>query len=226
MLFFKDSLLSFPLPKTDGIPGSQFKLGTDNTGTIEYNLNKHGYRTPEFESIDWTKSLVCFGCSVTLGIGVDEKNSWPTKLGEFLKISIVNLGQGGVGIDYIVAQLVFLLNQGYYPKKIAVVWPAETRIYYWGEGSKEIQERDDLKNFFCQNDIHMLRNAQINITAFNQLSKHIPLVEMTWSNFLHLNLKISKWRKVDLGTDKIHPGPKSHLLAAEYMRDQFLSLNN
>jgi hypothetical protein len=226
MFVLKDSLLSFPLPKTDGVQGVQYKLGSDHTGTIEYNLNKHGYRTSEFETANWKNSLVCFGCSATLGIGVSENESWPTILGQLLDIPVINLGQGGVGIDYILAQLIFLLNDGLFPKKIAVVWPSETRTTYWGIGPNQPEESKNFKSSFCQNDLHMLLSAQININAFKQLSRDIPVVEMTWSNFLHLNLGIMKWNNIDKAIDQMHPGPKSHLCAAQIMKHQFLSYKN
>ena len=49
------------------------KLGWDISGKTSYRINSEGFRGKDFDNI----SVIALGCSITLGIGVHEEDSWP-----------------------------------------------------------------------------------------------------------------------------------------------------
>lgn len=63
--------------------------------SITYTFNSEGYRSPEFEK----NGIVCFGCSNTLGVGVNYEQTWPYLLGESLNLPVCNFGVGGSSTD-------------------------------------------------------------------------------------------------------------------------------
>jgi len=44
------------------------------TNPVNYTVNSQGYRTEEFEKIDWAQSVVIFGCSTVFGTGVSDES--------------------------------------------------------------------------------------------------------------------------------------------------------
>ena len=86
---------------------------------IEYNVNSRGYRTKEFDDIDWKEAIVIFGCSMTAGIGVAENETISHYLEYKSGRPVVNLGIPGAGLDFTLYNN-FLLHKNY-PKPWAVV---------------------------------------------------------------------------------------------------------
>ena len=70
-------------------------LGFLNT-PIPYRFNSHGFRTAEF---DRPVDIVCFGCSFTMGTGVQESDTWPSQLQQLSGRPVVNLGHAGSSND-------------------------------------------------------------------------------------------------------------------------------
>ena len=63
---------------------------------IVYTFNSHGFRTQEFDSdID----IVCFGCSFTMGTGVQVEDTWPMQLQSLTGMQVANLGHAGSSND-------------------------------------------------------------------------------------------------------------------------------
>jgi hypothetical protein len=64
--------------------------------SIEYKFNSHGFRTAEF---DQKIDAVCFGCSFTMGTGVQAADSWPQQLQTLAGLQVANLGHAGSSND-------------------------------------------------------------------------------------------------------------------------------
>lgn len=65
------------------------------TKEIRYNTNSDGYRTKDWETIDWKESIVMFGCSNVAGIGVAEDETISHHLSNLSGRYVVNLGISG-----------------------------------------------------------------------------------------------------------------------------------
>lgn len=66
------------------------------TNSIEYKYNSDGFRCEDF---DRNFEIVCFGCSFTMGTGVNIQDTWPSQLQNMTKKSVANLGHAGSSND-------------------------------------------------------------------------------------------------------------------------------
>jgi len=72
--------------------------------SVIYRYNSHGYRTAEFNFED--PAVLCIGCSLTEGTGVNYEDSWVAKLEKhFPDHNVYNLGVEGVSNDSITRTL-------------------------------------------------------------------------------------------------------------------------
>jgi len=103
---------------------------------VNYTLNKHGYRCPDFNIVDWSNSVVWLGCSITFGTGVDDSETVTEYFSQLCNMPVINLGQQGVGIDYIVDNLNRLSIAGVKPKHIVVQFPHTSRTLRFRSSEK------------------------------------------------------------------------------------------
>lgn len=68
----------------------------DNAAIIEYRLNRHGYRSSEF---DGSQKLLVLGCSQTHGHGMFDELTWPSLLADKLEMGFARLAKGGESIQ-------------------------------------------------------------------------------------------------------------------------------
>jgi hypothetical protein len=94
---------------------------------IKYTLNSYGYRTKEFEDIDWVNSIVMFGCSHIFGTGNDDKHTIPYFLEEMLGIPIINLGVGAASIQFCLHNSLMLYKKYGVPKTVIYCWTGLSR---------------------------------------------------------------------------------------------------
>lgn len=95
--------------------------------TVNYNLNEQNYRAPNWSSCDWNNSVLIFGCSFVFGVGVGEEDTLGNQLSKNLQLPAINLGQPGVGINFLWANSVLLRSQNINPKACVYVWPDISR---------------------------------------------------------------------------------------------------
>ena len=76
--------------------------------TIDYSFNGDGFRNPEFDTV---YDVLCFGCSFTMGTGVQASMTWPSQLQSLTGLQVANLGHAGSSND-----TVFRFALHYLPK--------------------------------------------------------------------------------------------------------------
>ena len=103
--------------------------------SITYSLNSQGFRCREFNLLEWDSSILTFGCSNTFGVGVDESDTWPHKLGLFLQKPVINLAQGGQGWGFNWVNSVRVIKAGYKPLGVVYYWPTTERMFTLPESS-------------------------------------------------------------------------------------------
>ena len=109
--------------------GKSWKYSKNN---VIYNLNKHNFRAPDFDDVQWDRSIAVFGCSNIFGTGQLEQDTIPTLMSQFTDRPIINMGVGGLGCDG-VAHNVAIMKQNYNPFLCFVVWPERARFVYKGK---------------------------------------------------------------------------------------------
>jgi len=106
------------------------------TEDITYTMNSHGYRTKQFDNIDWNNSVVILGCSCVFGTGINESDTISSILQEEINTPVINLGIGGTGADFQYNNLMRLKQNNIEPKKVIVLWPNPNRFMYYVEQDK------------------------------------------------------------------------------------------
>lgn len=145
------------------------------THPVKYTLNSLGYRTKEFDEIDWKESIVIFGCSFIFGTGVTDEHTVSYFLQELLKRPVINMGIGASSIQTALHNSI-ILNDSKYPTPKAV-------IYAWTSLNRfQIYECDSVSNAMEFGNLveHDHFNNIKNVIPFNLMN--IKMIRNLWKN--------------------------------------------
>ena len=92
-----------------------------------YTVNSQGYRCPEFETIDWERSILIFGCSNVFGVGASDEATVSSQLQLLVNRPVINLGQGATGYSFNWMNSTILKECGVRPKAVVYIWPEYSR---------------------------------------------------------------------------------------------------
>lgn len=95
---------------------------------VYYTINSQGYRCPEFKDINWTESIVMFGCSYVFAPGVDDSETMPSLLSQRLGRPVVNLGAGSTDDLFQFANTNIIYEEGIRPYAVIYLWPGIHRL--------------------------------------------------------------------------------------------------
>lgn len=101
------------------------------TKKIYYNLNSSGYRTYEWNQIDWKNSIVILGDSNTFGISLAEDEIISYFLEAKINRQVVNLGYPGGSNDAILYNSSVILERFEAPYAVIVNWSTLDRFRYY-----------------------------------------------------------------------------------------------
>jgi hypothetical protein len=98
---------------------------------ITYDVNSDGYRTKEFDLVNWAKTIVIFGGSNVYGVGCAEDETVPFLLEKITGIPVINLGVSGSSSTFALHNSGIFSN--YYPTPKAVIhsWTSPFRCPYY-----------------------------------------------------------------------------------------------
>jgi hypothetical protein len=147
------------------------------THPVKYTLNSLGYRTREFDDIDWKESIVMFGCSFVFADGVTDEHTIPYFLEQLSGRPVINMGVGSSSIQTTLHNSI-ILNDSEYPTPKAVVnmWTDLNRYQYymnnnvsyigqWNKSDDKFETIDNLIPFNLMN-VKMIRNLWKNKTIY------------------------------------------------------------
>jgi hypothetical protein len=213
-----------------------------------FRLNKINVKSDKRKSNK--KTLWTAGCSMTVGVGVDQKERWGTLLSNMLGLPETSLSLGGSSIYWASDQIL----RSDIRKDDIIVWgltnvPRVEISDNWKLSPYVVQSYADCKKKYWNLDyfdsetltlkcilsiLHVINFCQ-KIGAELYL---VNLLDLTWipticndyENFIDLtaDLKITEDINIsfiDLGTDNHHPGPKQHQQYAEKIFN-FIKENN
>ena len=132
-----------------------------------YKTNSLGYRCPEFQPLpDGGKNVVVLGCSHTFGEGLEENETWTSRVAKDSNkiLRWWNLAQRGASADLMI-RILCGTEKVLFPKIIVACWPAQSR-----------RERlDQIPQNLTSNDT--LLKTENNNTDRNNFLKNVFLLE-------------------------------------------------
>lgn len=202
----------------------------DATGFFKpgYKVNSLGYRTQEFNEIDWSNSYVIQGCSACFGVGIpDEEQTVAACLSRKLGAPVINLGVSGSGIQVQYMNMIEMLEQGIRPKGVFIIWPnadryplmEHSKILNIGPWSDQKQLDWMLNNNSRNHNLWHARAYQLMLKLAGiplyHVSHHYTNCELGLTDVFTGNF-------IDRGTDGQHWGPlmAEHVASLLYQKHQ------
>lgn len=142
---FLNSVLSRSLPgKLDWLESDtratyiqQLKVRPDDwryrNQKVEYTINTQGYRAPEWKDIDWQNSIVVYGDSCVMGVGVDDNDTIASCLERLYGRPVINMGFPGGSNEHIMYNLAQMIEVYGHPWATIVIWTMMARNIYVDE---------------------------------------------------------------------------------------------
>ena len=189
----------------------------DQASDPEYN--SFGHRCKEIADLDFDNYVLFAGCSHTVGVGVTVKQSYPYRVAKKLKCDYYNLGLGGGGIDAVEHNLLawFTLYDKP-PKYIFCEWPDYARYMKQLPGYANMTPAGNWTDpeFLVEADYPLQVKEELVYKLLNEISP-CPIIDIRFTGLgIIANNSYTIWHcKDDIGTDGLHPGPKSHKATAE-----------
>lgn len=195
------------------------------TKKVTYNLNKDFYRCPEWELINWTESIVLFGCSFAYCIGVPDDETIAFYLENLLGRPVVNLGLPGTGPLYAFQNQVIARNIFPLPHAVVNMWSCPYRIH-------EFIDSTSPAHYSVGHDSRLSFPAAWGKSIMNPVMHSyfgIKAAESLWSSTKYVST--STWLPIDRNTvhladcnldyaaDLAHFGPVSNRMLAERLAE-------
>jgi hypothetical protein len=175
---------------------------------VKYTLNSEGYRTKEFDEIDWENSIVMFGCSHVFGTGNDDSSTIPVLLENMLGIPVINMGINAASIKTISHNSLSLYNSYKTPKMVIFGWTSLSRKGLYS--THNVETTGHIFNSQEEVEDAVLTNfLLVNLTKTLWENK-CPLYEFSFFKNTAQLLKCDYYKNVDLARDDVHYGIKSH----------------
>lgn len=204
------------------------------THPVRYTVNSQGYRTQEFDKINWSESIVMFGCSHVFGVGVTDEHTIPYFLEQISGRPVINMGIGGSSIQTTLFNGTILFNSNYpMPKAIIPFWTYLNRFYlglknevlFYGDWNiKEIQTNYNKYHFITQNllNIKLFRSLWKDKVIYDEyIITDGSIGESKLIDQLDDSISVKKFSGV-LGSarDLSHSGFKDNLMMAKIIYDR------
>ena len=204
------------------------------TSSITYTCNKHGYRTKEFDDIDWANSIVLFGCSNVFGIGVDDEYTISSQLSKLINKPVINMGVGASSITFSLHNAIILRERYSIPLAVVNLWTDYSRTVYYNTNSShhcgpwniENNNNNYFKEWIAE-DSHAQTHAIFASKTSKLLWKDTKYFECSFFdrtakllNCKSIGIKGNEQTDQDLARDLAHPGIKTCYDTAVMLAEQ------
>jgi len=199
------------------------------TKDVNYSYNSYGYRTQEFEIINWEQSIVIFGCSQVEGIGVSEDETINHYLSNIMNCPVINMGQSATSIWYSFYNSVILSK--FYPAPRAVV-------HLWTDPARyTIKERDniasinhcmplnDRKSPFYMQWLKQAQNIEFHTNFITLAAECLWIGKSQYAAFTTFSALSDQFKcieTIDYARDLMHNGPQTNKLIAEEIAKELM----
>ena len=200
--------------------GDLARYGWEPHHKIEYSFNAQGFRSVAFDTD--TPGIMALGCSITVGIGIQQRDIWCERVCGAVGLPCWNLGQGGAGMDTLFRmaehwiprllprQVIMLCP----PNRFEIIDPQNRAVMLLpAEQTREYKNPPHLDPFYREWAVHpenMRLHDLKNLWAVERLCDrlNIPLHHWTWADMFDDRVD-------DYGRDLAHPGARVHQVFAE-----------
>ena len=198
------------------------RYGWEPHHKIEYHFNAQGFRSVEFDTD--TPGIMALGCSITVGIGIKQQDTWCERVSGAMALPCWNLGQGGASMDTLFRMAEHWIPR-LLPRRVLMLCPSarfeimnnqnRAVMLLPAEQTGEYKNPPHLDSFYREwitnpenTRLHDLKNLWAVERLCDRLS--IPLHHWTWADMSN------NW--VDdfaFARDLAHPGARVHQVFAE-----------
>jgi hypothetical protein len=189
---------------------------------INYTVNSYNYRCPEFDTIDWEKSIVVLGGSDFFGEGIEDENLCSTVLQRKTGWPVINLASPAASNQQIVLTMA-MLSRHYKPRCWIVGWCDVYRWMHWdtkqSDPEKIISPRGPHKEF-CHKPFPQLADAlpwyssQARVTALAIAgNRMLEFGQGAWEQSKEWG--ITQHNFIDAGVVENHSGDQTQNMFAE-----------
>ena len=195
------------------------------TNSVKYTNNSKGYRTAEFEKINWAESIVIFGCSFVYGVGVDDAHTLSQQLENIMQMPVINLGLGGTSVNFNLHNSVILADGYPTPKAVIMCWPSYDRcVSYRRTGVENYGpwdfEKNNYMDLWTKDKYNPRANAVMAQKIFqliwkNRTATYEYSFETGTSELFSFDSTFEKIKNIDFARDLLHPGPSAIRKTAE-----------
>lgn len=185
---------------------------------LEYTFNSDGFRSDEF---DTGAGAVFVGCSFTLGVGVDEHETWARIVADQIGLKCYNLGIGGASMD----TMFRVLSENIHRLQPAAVFVCETFQNRWevrdAAGKYHllgpwIEEDSEFFGEYCRN----ISDTEHVVSHYNARSMQIREL-CAAHNIPVVVSSVYDAKRLDFARDLMHHGKNSHRVFAEEFIQQY-----
>lgn len=187
---------------------------------ISYKFNSHGFRTREFNDINWQNSIVVFGDSKVFGTGLAVEDTICATIEKFSGIPTINLGISGSAVDTAMFNSIFFYNHYPKPKAIVHLWTSLARYTNFNTNGSYNSMLPRYKEFY--NKMDWVSRSKLYIQAERSVWKDsVPRYEGSFFELTFTQVEnIHPLKQIDVARDLEHPGIDSASLAANQILEQ------
>jgi hypothetical protein len=191
---------------------------------IFYDVNGSGYRTKDWLDIDWSNSIVIFGCSTVFGLGVAEDETIGYHLEKKTGKFVVNLGAPASSNSFLFYNSMLVAKNFPVPYAVVHVWTGLDRFTFFNKDNITHSGIWDMN----KNEIDLMIGDGCNSiihTKFLSLSSKLFWEDKTnyydCSFFEEASYHLGcEWIPIDnKSRDFIHPGPNCTVQMADLIYD-------
>lgn len=216
---------------------SNWKYRTKN---IEYIVNRNGYRTKNWEEINWRKAIVLFGCSCTFGVGLAEDETIAYHLSLLTGREVVNMGYPAGSNELIVNNCAAMIKNFGIPYGVVINWSTTDRFRFYTEtdyhdlgpwtplkeGISHVQNNVDMQNYWEMTFVNLgneyAKNYYWSTYTDAMFEGRCKYAKVSYFGLSAYCTRSDKWIEIDnKARDLIHPGEKNSIEVANFVRNKF-----
>jgi hypothetical protein len=187
---------------------------------VNYTVNSENYRTDEFDTIDWSQSIVIFGCSNVFGTGITDEDTISANLSKITNRPVINMGMGGTSMHFAMHNSTILRNRYTIPYAVVHIWSSIERCMLYEEDCiTSLTPADRNNNFLTDHWCMDIVNPHVH-GLFIQAAERLKwqnlcrFYEATFFEHTASTLGCDLLQCIDKARDNMHPGRETAAITA------------